>query len=68
MKRWYLLMAILGTTIVGYFVVKTYSPINFGAMWHDLVNQARQTTHRDLKSTPDVNDAPIDADEISLDH
>jgi hypothetical protein len=64
MKRWYLLMAILGTTIVGYFVVKTYSPINFGAIWHDLVNQARQTTHRDLKSTPDVNDAPIEVLEL----
>lgn len=64
MKRWYLLMAILGTMIVGYFVVKTYSPVNFAAMWHDLVNQARQTTHSDLKSTPDVNDAPMELLEL----
>ena len=63
MKRWYLLMAILGTTIVGYFVIKTYSPINFGAMWHDLV-KARQTTHHELKSTPDVNDAPMEVVEL----
>ena len=64
MNRWYLLIVFLGVMIVGYLVVKTYSPINFPEIWHDIVNRARQTTHSDLKSTPDVNDTPRDVLEL----
>ena len=64
MKRWYLIIVFLGTMILGYLAVKTYSPINLAGIWHDMTNQARQTTRGDMTSSPDLNHARMDVLEL----
>jgi hypothetical protein len=50
--------------ILGYLVVKTYSPVNFAGIWHDMVHRTTETSYGDRQSTTDINDVPKDVLEL----
>jgi hypothetical protein len=56
MKRWYLIAAPLGLAIVGYFIVRGSSPINFSDMWSR--NNHVTNVQRDAGKMPEGNAVP----------
>lgn len=56
MKRWYLIAAMLGLVIVGYFIVRGSSPINFSDIWSR--NKHVTNAQRDVGKMSDGNAVP----------
>ena len=56
MKRWYLIAAMLGLVIVGYFIVRGSSPINFSDIWTR--NKHVTNAQRDVGKMSDGNAVP----------
>lgn len=56
MKRWYLIAAMLGLVIVGYFIVRGSSPINFSDIWSR--NKHVTNAQRDVEKMSDGNAVP----------
>jgi hypothetical protein len=58
MKRWYLYLiaALLGLMIVGYFIVRGSSPVNFSDIWSR--NNPVTNSQRDVGKTPEGNAVP----------
>ncbi len=64
MKRWYLYLiaALLGLMIVGYFIVRGSSPINFSDIWSG--NNHVTNAQRDIGKVPEGNVVPKDVLEL----